>query len=83
MYFYEEQRVFSIFFHLSISLFLLFYYYSNKRLELLEDILWRAYYFKEYHSASALIIAEKLRKIMENTIIAPVGSRSKDDYRPF
>ncbi len=32
---------------------------------------------------SALIIAEKLRKIMENTIIAPVGSRSKDDYRPF
>ena len=27
---------------------------------------------------SALIIAEKLRKIMENTLIAPVGSRSKD-----
>ena len=85
MYFYEEQKVFSTFFHLSISLFLLFYYYSNRRLELLEDILCEEFVIILQNTTlqSALIIAEKLRKIMENTIIAPVGSRSKDDYRPF
>ena len=48
MCFYEEQRVFSTFFHLSISLFLLFYYYSNRRLELLEDILWKLIILKSF-----------------------------------
>ena len=37
-----------MFFHLSISLFLLFYYYSNKRLELLEDILWKLIILKSF-----------------------------------